>query len=866
MSKIASARAQGVRLGGAEADPGPQEHTTRAGETPAPFLLSLAALGVGAGFAYLAAIEQQVHVTLALLSGAAAAGGFGVYGVAERLMLKLENAGRDAGDTFEKQYGVAPEPTALLDSSGRVRALNRAARAELPGKVDRAVLLLEGVEDADARVFRLLRDAFRGRSAKDRIRLGDGRWIEISVWPSERGLAVWRWKTAAGSELSGPADAARLGWLRIDGSGAVVESNAVFDGWVRPPGEVGPATLNISNIFPEAARRLLGGGAERTMTRTRMMGGSSAPRSVSLMYSPTGEDGGVCVVAPAAPGRDEANVVAAGAPDKLLSALDTLHTVRLVEDAPIGVAVLSADGKVLRLNGAADRLLSADGALGAPLIDAIMEEDRPEAVRRLTSVAASTAADGPAFEARLRAPDGQTEYENPKVAQFYFSRVETNKGRLLLAYIVDASEQRALEERFNQGQKLHAVGQLAGGVAHDFNNLLTVINAASEMLLQRHGPGDPDFEDLNVINQNAHRAANLVRQLLAFSRKQTMRLEQVNLTDQISEVGHLLNRLIGEKIVLRQDLADELWPVRVDANQFEQVITNLVVNARDAMAEGGAIAIRTRNVSFAGSEPTPHWAMPPGDFVLIEVEDSGCGIPADKLEKIFDPFYTTKPQGEGTGLGLSTVYGIVKQSNGYIFAQSLVGEGTTFRIFLPRDTAQTTTEATAATDTGAGAGAETLPPSLREAAALVAGGDKPFSLDGLMKDAPAKPVDLTGEETILLVEDEPPVRMLTGRALRAKGYTVLEAPSGEEALEILEDENQLIDLMLSDVVMPNMDGPTLIRKVADMRPQLKTLFMSGYAEDAFRANLREGEKFGFLQKPFKLNDLAQAVRRELDSR
>jgi two-component system cell cycle sensor histidine kinase/response regulator CckA len=332
------------------------------------------------------------------------------------------------------------------------------------------------------------------------------------------------------------------------------------------------------------------------------------------------------------------------------------------------------------------------------------------------------------------------------------------------------------------------------------------------------------------IKQNANRAAGLVRQLLAFSRRQTLMPEVLNLNDRLSDLHILLRRLLGERVELTFNHARDLWFVKADVNQFEQVVMNLAVNARDAMPEGGKLNVRTANVTAAEAARLQVTGMPPADYVLVEVSDTGTGMPPEVVEKIFEPFFTTKEVGKGTGLGLSTVFGIIKQSGGFIDVDSTPGEGTTFSIYLPRHV-----------------------PEEVEAAPEAA-------------DAERKPAaDLTGQGTILLVEDEDPVRAVNARALSARGYTVLEAASGVEALQIIAERGTPVDLVVSDVVMPEMDGPTLLGELRKRHPDLKVIFVSGYAEDAFRKNLPEGEDFNFLAKPFSLRQLVEVVKQVMES-
>jgi two-component system, cell cycle sensor histidine kinase and response regulator CckA len=346
----------------------------------------------------------------------------------------------------------------------------------------------------------------------------------------------------------------------------------------------------------------------------------------------------------------------------------------------------------------------------------------------------------------------------------------------------------------------------------------------------RFRPGDPSFADIMQIKQNANRAANLVRQLLAFSRQQTLQPRIIDITDVLVELSHLLRRLIGENIELKVVHGRDLGLAKVDQGQLEQVIINLAVNARDAMQGGGTLTIRTANVSQASPLRRGHEIMPAGDYVLIEVADTGVGIAKEHLARIFEPFFSTKEVGSGTGLGLSTVYGIVRQTGGFIFVDSAPGRGATFQIYLPRHQLND-----AALNTR-GDPAEVLPPK-----------------------------DLTGIGTVLLVEDEDPVRIFGARALRNKGYKVLEAKSGEAGLEVIRAAEETIDLLITDVVMPNMDGPALIREVREIHPDMKVIFISGYTEDAFRQRLDSDSEIHFLPKPFSLKQLAGKVKEVMEA-
>lgn len=394
----------------------------------------------------------------------------------------------------------------------------------------------------------------------------------------------------------------------------------------------------------------------------------------------------------------------------------------------------------------------------------------------------------------------------------------------ILVQFVDSSEQKKLEQQFFQAQKNQAIGQLAGGIAHDFNNLLTAIIGFCDLLLQRVMPNDPSFSDIMHIKQNANRASNLVKQLLAFSRRQTLQPRRIDVTDMLADLSVLLRRLLGAPVTLRLVRNRETWPVKVDVSQFEQVIINLAVNARDAMAEkGGELTIETSNVTNSVSRNVGSDVLNVGDYVLISLKDTGVGIPEDVMKVMFEPYFSTKPQGKGTGLGLATVYGIVHQTGGAIAVESKVGQGTTFKIFLPR------------------CHDKTSPPTASQI--LVQ--------------------DVTGDETILLVEDESTVRLFAARALRDKGYRVLEAASGKAALALVQ-EGARPDILLTDVSMPEMSGPVLADKIREILPCVPVVFMSGYAAETFRKDLSENQSIHFLSKPFTLRDLATMVRKILE--
>ena len=495
----------------------------------------------------------------------------------------------------------------------------------------------------------------------------------------------------------------------------------------------------------------------------------------------------------------------------------------LLEILPLGLALADRDGRFVYLNAAFRRAAGlARNASPTWPGDLVVEEDKgavSDSVRRF--------ARGPSLSGdiavRLKARP-----EEP-VALTVAGARGLGDAAVLLS-LKDNSEEDRLKRQIAQATKMQAVGQLAGGVAHDFNNILTAIIGYCDLMLMRHAPGDSDYDDIQQIRSNSNRAASLTRQLLAFSRQQTLRPQVLQLPDVISEVSTLLKRLLGETVKLQVKHGRSLGAVRADPGQLEQVIVNLAVNARDAMLakdpnNGGILTLQTYAVSAEDVRRMGSEILPIADYTALRVSDTGTGIPQGLLAKIFEPFFTTKEVGKGTGLGLSTVYGIVKQSGGFIFAESKEGEGSSFVIYLPVHRAETVRPARKAKE-------------------------------------PAG--ELWGSGTILLVEDEATVRAVAERALTRHGYTVLVAENGEAALEILAREPH-IDLMVSDVVMPTMDGPTTAREARKSHPGLPILFISGYAEEQLRQSI-DLDRVAFLAKPFSVQKLAEAVRDALQSK
>ena len=395
----------------------------------------------------------------------------------------------------------------------------------------------------------------------------------------------------------------------------------------------------------------------------------------------------------------------------------------------------------------------------------------------------------------------------------------------IIGTVQDITDYKQLEEQFLQAQKLEGLGRLAGGIAHDFNNLLTVIDGYSHLAHRETREGDPIRDYIDEVQRAAHSATALTRQLLVFSRKQVIQAQPVDLNGVVSDVQKMLHRMVGEDINLTVKLSSAVGPIMADPGQMQQVLMNLVVNARDAMPRGGSIFLETSSITIDEAYQERHADVRPGSYVLLAVSDTGIGMDDTVKSRIFEPFFTTKPRGVGTGLGLSTVYGIVKQSGGWIWVYSEVGKGTTFKVYLPQTAAaeivNATVEASQQTD---------------------------------------------GSETILIVEDQSEVRIFAARVLRSYNYTVVEAADAEEALKVFEETPIPIDLIVTDVVMPGASGPELMDRLKERHPAIKVLFMSGYTEHVTMQNGSIGTDSPFVEKPFTAERLAAKVREALGNR
>jgi two-component system cell cycle sensor histidine kinase/response regulator CckA len=799
--------------------------------------LALVLAGAAAAFAVMDRAVAQPFI-LALLGILAVVGVFCLFAGAIGF-LRLSARPGESNPLASAFVDTLEDGALITDIDGRLVYANK-AYAELTGAETAAdIRVVERVfssdPDATDAIFRLSQAMRDGRKAQEEIRMpfplgraeGKARWYRVSVRPlqvsgnaSGKVMAVWQLsditRDRAEQENSFQElqrvinflDHAPAGFLSSDAQGRIVYLNATLADWLGYDlAQFDAGDLGLSDIVRGDGTELIRsvkGQAGEVKSETFDLdfvtrNGLGLP--VRLLHRvPFGENG--------TQGDSRTLVLNRSRGEEASEALRAAEVrfARFFNNTPIAIASLDKEGRVLRTNAPFLKLFGAvDTDDQAPKLEAYVADNGQEDLRKALSAAANGISEIAPIDIPL------VEGNDPRFATFYVSAVQEGEGdgEAAIVYALETTQQRALEAQFAQSQKMQAIGQLAGGVAHDFNNVLTAIIGFSDLLLASHRPTDPSFQDIMNIKQNANRAAGLVRQLLAFSRRQTLRPQQLELNDVLADLSILLDRLLGEKVDLKVIHGRDLWPVMADLNQLEQVIVNLAVNAGDAMPDGGRLTISTRNVSESESTQFENTrGMPPGEYMLVEVEDTGHGIPPDVMEKIFDPFFSTKEVGKGTGLGLSTVYGIVKQTGGFIFCTSEIDEGTTFRLFLPRY----------------------IPAVVDEPKQEAKEPEK------------EKVADLTGSASILLVEDEEAVRAFAARALASRGYTVHEAGTGMEALEVMEETGGDVDLVVSDVVMPEMDGPSLLVELRKTRPDLKIIFVSGYAEDAFEENLPANEK------------------------
>ncbi len=744
-----------------------------------------------------------------------------------------------------------PDGLVVTDRQSRILYANEAYRvlsgARSSSELKAVERLFAGSPDISESIYRLSQASKAGKGAGEELRLApslngeaDVAWYRIHVRPlagvAKEGATVWTVSDETREHDRHESffqdlqhaidylDHAPAGFFSADRDGAVVYMNATLAGWLDVDlAQFGLGQLKIDDIIAgDGGAMLMMMSGEPGEVKTQQFDVDLKSRQGRVL--PARIFHKVAFSSDGAPGPSRSLVINR-APGELKGEEDLraaeVRFARFFNSTPVAIAAVDACGALLRPNAAFARLvpeaLKSSAGGGKLSIFALLAERDHGPLRQAMAAAAAGQGEIVPLDVSLEGAE--------RSARLFVSAADpgSDEGASAIVFALDTTEQRTLQENLAQSQKMQAIGQLAGGVAHDFNNVLTAIIGYSDLLLANHRPTDPSFQDIMQIKQNANRAAGLVRQLLAFSRRQTLRPQTLQLNDVLSELQMLLRRLVGETIQLDVVHSRDLWLVKADLNQFEQVIVNLVVNARDAMPDGGKITLRTRNFPPSECARLREMAIVAADYVLVEVQDTGHGIPAEVQAKIFEPFFTTKEVGKGTGLGLSMVYGIVKQTGGYVFCESEPGAGATFRILLPR---------------------------------LV----EPEAEKPVKKEAAKPAADLTGRGAILLVEDEEAVRAFASRALASRGYTVLEAECGVEALSVAEESGGPIDLIVSDVIMPEMDGPTMLAELRHRGFDAKVVFMSGYADDAFARSLPEKQEFVFLPKPFTLKQLIETVK------
>ncbi|HKM87312.1 MAG TPA: response regulator [Xanthobacteraceae bacterium] len=843
-------------------------NTARTGSVVLVLLVAGMLVAAAAGIVVLGPSAAEPYI-LGFLAVLATVGVFSLFALASGI-LRLPAAAASS-PLIKAVVDDAVDGLVVTDGDGRVLYANAAyldlidaADANDMRPVERVF-----IDDADASeaIYRLLKAASDGKRLQEEVRIAGtkgrpARWLRLRVRPLGDGKRKQRFTVWSLSDVTRERDRqenvfqelqhaidyldhAPAGFFSVDAKGEVVYLNATLANWLdQDLAQVGSGGLKLGDLVAGDGAALLTtlrgvpGEVKTEVLDLDLKTRSGRTLPVRLFHKLAfGADG-----APGASRTLVLNRARDHGTDPQRAA--EIRFMRFFHHTPMAIATVDRGGGIVRTNPLFVRLFhdALSGQTGegrGRSISAVVAERDRAALEAAIAEAAGGKSDIAPVDATL-AGSGE------RFGRFYVTAVEEEERdqEAAIVYTLETTAQRELENKVTQQQKMELVGQLAGGIAHDFNNVLSAIIMATDFLLNAHKPTDPSFQDIMQIKQNANRAASLVRHLLAFSRKQTLRPQVLDVGEILSDLTMLLRRLIGENVTLDVVHGRDLWPVKVDISQFEQVIVNLAVNARDAMPNGGRLRLRTANVTAKDSERFRAKGMPAADYVLVEVSDTGTGIPDAIIDKIFDPFFSTKEVGKGTGLGLSTVYGIIKQTGGFIYVDSVLREGTTFRIFLPRHVA-----------------------SAEEAAAERAGQAEVSTVIDALAAADqvkrAASADLTGQGTILLVEDEEGLRALNARGLASRGYTVLEAGNGVEAIDLLEKFDGQIDLVVSDVVMPEMDGPTLARELRSRNPDLKIIFVSGYAEDAFQKHLPDHGQYAFLPKPFTLKQLVAAVKETL---
>lgn len=803
-----------------------------------------------------ASLAALIAAAVAIIAGAGA-GWHGVVllsGIASAALLLMYAlaAGEAAGRSMARDEDPAPgglaaaaleglsDPVLVTGPSGAARYANAAYRALAsaapggrgPGLVSPERLFSGASSGAIYRLARAAADNQPARELVGSLEVGPGEAVVYAadVAPMAGGGAVWRFARAIEdsdqdeSLVPDWADSAPVGLFLADAEGRVLAANATLRGWL---GVETAAALKLTDLLAgdgagAVTRSRTAGAAQRLDARLIARDGVESPvvvavewtdarpaqaRGVIYGLSSTGAPPGVAQLAEAAG--------AAGKPGRTFD--------DMFAAAPFGVARLDgADPRACVVEDANPALVQLSGGSAIP---GARFADLFEGGDDLTA----------AFETALsgRGEPGEAELKTDEGVRPVHVFLGPARGGKRAAYLVDITAWKSLENQVSQSSKMQAVGQLASGLAHDFNNMLTAIRLNVGELLNRHPVGDPSYTDLQQINSVVTRQAGLVKKLLAFSRKQTFRLTVFDLSDVLSDCSVMLGQILEETVKLEIHHGRDLPLVRADRHQIDNILVNLATNARDAMRpHGGTLVIETEVLDESAVRKAGAPDPKAGRWAAIHVSDTGSGMDEATKAKIFEPFFTTKAAGEGTGLGLATVYGIVKQTGGFLFVDSTPGEGTTFHIYLP----------------------EHVPTQQEE---------EDLKAEAVAKATPAKPSDLAGHGRILLVEDEDAVRAFAAKSLRRRGYEVVEARDGEHALEILEDAPESFDILISDVVMPGLDGPSLLKEARPYLGRARIVFMSGYAEEEFSDTLSSDLDISFLPKPFDIQQLAERVKQEL---
>ena len=869
---------------------GPAAERFRPARGPKPLLFAVPTLIFGG---LRAAIEASVfvpsHYALDTTMVANTSLGLGtLFGLLFAWSLGRRSKADEEAALVHLAAGETGEPLMLTNAQGHILYANQGFRELfLPNaitEIPNALRFDEQDGESPVAIRRMLAAGAGG--AKDSAELpltivgGGMAWWQISARPAGKpgsGLVSWsardvtarreldEVRRAEEALLADLLDNLPVGFFSVDGTGRIVYANETLCGWLGIHlSDIRDQGLTFAEFVTELAEDDTHHNGEGDHGQVTLQPRGDDEFKAFLLQSGRIGDEGDLLYTRSIVVRDlvrkqpppETAVVAHPEDEDVSDIARRLYW--LFDEAPVSIALLDLKANITDCNGAFLKMLGLhkDDVMGQPFTERLAKEDKGEVGGQLSKVVMGIMR-AAHLEVRMPAVGGRE-----VTASLFASRMEDAFGEVtgLILHFIDTTEQKHLEVQFAQSQKMQSIGQLAGGIAHDFNNLLTAMIGFSDLLLTRHGPEDPSFNDINQIRQNAVRATSLVRQLLAFSRKQTLEPQVIDAKEKLSELSEVMSRLIGPTIELNIEHSRDLGPIRVDPTQFDQVILNLAVNARDAMPGGGTLTIRTANLNMIEPAQRGMELVPAGEYVTIDVIDTGEGIRKEDLSRIFEPFFSTKEVGEGTGLGLSTVYGIVHQTGGHVFVDSAPGEGAAFTVCLPRyfedqEPATPVVEEPAAETTAV---PEAKPTGT--APQLEIRVQKPAPEPELKAEREGSESDLTGVGTILLVEDEDAVRMFGSRALRNKGYTVLEAANGEEALEVINATEETIDLIVTDVVMPGMDGHTLVQFVRQEMPEMKVILISGFAENVIPGGIDENAGFDFLPKPFSLKDLAAKVK------